>query len=117
VARLYRRLYRQGRWFGLRSQPGETPGEFSEMLWLRIAIVCLPERPMKATARAHRERLISFITRDLHALTLLYERSLFSAEPLESQEKTSALDTWRSLRAHLRHVYCLRLWALCTLHG
>jgi hypothetical protein len=105
VAYIYQRLYRQGRWFGLRSQLGETAGEFSKKLELRIVNVGLPDRPLKAATHTRRERLVGFIARDLSRLTLLYERALFSAEPLGLQEKAVALETWRLLRGNLRRAW------------
>ena len=105
VAYIYRRLYRQGRWFGLRGQPGETAGEFSERLQLRVAKILLPDRTLKASDQARHEGLVGYIARDLHSLTLLYEKSLFSAEPLELQEKAAALETWQSLRGNLRRAW------------
>jgi hypothetical protein len=110
VTHIYRGLYRQGRWFGLHSQPGETAGEFAERLRLRVVKLCLPDRPLKVAIRSRRKRLVGFITGDLHSLTLLYERSLFSAEPLEPQEKAAALELWRSLRGNLRRVWWRRRW-------
>jgi len=114
VAYVYRRLYRQGHWLGLRSQLGETPGEFSERLRLRVANLCLPERPKKATQPARSEQLMNLITRDLHILTQLYERSLFSAEPLAQIEKTNALETWRSLQSNLHRAWWRRWWNILS---
>lgn len=105
VAYVYRRLYHQGRLFGLRSQPCQTPREFSEKFRLRVATFFLSTRPMKASARLRREDLLSFIARDINNLTLLYEQSLFSSVPLGPQEKIKALETWRSLHGHLRHAW------------
>jgi transglutaminase-like putative cysteine protease len=102
VAYVYRRLYRQGLRFRLRSQPGETAGEFSERLRLRVASILLPDRTLKASIRSHREHLVGLIARDLHRLTLLYEKSLFSAESLGLKDKAAALETWKSLRGNLR---------------
>jgi transglutaminase-like putative cysteine protease len=110
VAHIYRRLYRQGCWFRLRSQPGETAGEFADRLRLRVVNMCLPDRPLKAAIRARRERLVGSITDDLHSLTLLYERSLFSAEPLEPQEKANALELWRLLRGNLHRAWWKGGW-------
>jgi transglutaminase-like putative cysteine protease len=105
VAYIYRRLYRQGSWFRLRSQPGQTPGEFSILLQLRIASILESGRTKKPAVQIRREQLCGFITQDLSNLTLLYEQSLFSPEPIVAEDKILALETWRSLQGHLRRAW------------
>jgi transglutaminase-like putative cysteine protease len=107
VTHAYHQLYRRGRWFGLRTERGQTPREFSQSLVLRIASMILPDHPIKPAVRARREGLVASIRRDLQTMTILYERSLFSPEPLNLYDKSITLKTWDGLRTNLRQSWWL----------
>jgi len=86
---IYRRLYREGRFWNLDPAPSRTPGQFAEALCERI-------RPV--ADRQNMERPVHTIMRSTHLLADLYQRDLYSPQPLTKEEQRSAVRSWAELR-------------------
>jgi transglutaminase-like putative cysteine protease len=92
VVVLYRRLYRHGRGLGVFPRQGDTPHEYTAALVLRLAV--LMKRHRWAT-------MLTSAPADIHWLTDLCTRALYSLHRPEAEEREMALHRWSRLRVRL----------------
>jgi hypothetical protein len=92
---IYRRIYRQGRRWGIPPDAARTPHEFS------LALVSRLER---ITASQRMAPLVLLLREDLSDLTLLYTRLLFSPYQPERSDQLRAIRTWMRLRRGLQRM-------------
>jgi hypothetical protein len=97
VTVLYQRLYRFGWRLAVPVETGDTPYEFAAALTRRMTGLA-QDRPLPVV-------LVS--TSQVHWLTDLYVRGLYSSHEPSAAEKAQAIRTWQRLR---RHMWRMWVW-------
>jgi transglutaminase-like putative cysteine protease len=92
VLRLYQRLYRYGRWLGVPPRQGATPREFAAVLGLRLTNLAGGRRW---------SRFLNSAPSEIHWLTDLCTRALYSLHHPQGNEQKQAIQTWSRLRRRL----------------
>ena len=92
VTTIYRRLYRQGRRWGVDADAARTPHEF---------VVAIVSRLEKFVENEGLAPAIATLRIDLDWLTNLYTRLLYSPFPPTHDEHLQAVHTWKRLRQRL----------------
>ncbi len=86
---IYRRLYREGRFWNLGQDPARTPGQFAEALCERI-------RPL--ADRQTMGRPVQAIMQSTRLLADLYQRDVYGPQPVTDAERRDAVRSWADLR-------------------
>lgn len=97
VGTIYQRLWRHGHALAVAPKSGCTPFEFAAQFTGRV----------RELAQGRRWGDASMIVQQVHGLTTLYVRGLYSPRRIDSTEKRQAIGTWRQLRWRL---WLARLW-------
>jgi transglutaminase-like putative cysteine protease len=93
LASIYRRLRRYGRRLAVPMCPGDTPGEFG---------VCLAGSLEGFAGEGLLHELVAAGAKELHWLTELYVRSMYSPRSADPGDQARAIRLWERLRWRLR---------------
>ena len=92
VSMLYRRLYRNGRKIAIAMKRGDTPNEFATSL----------KNSISSTAEGNRwGSSLTPASQEVHQLTDIYSRSIYSTHPPIDKDRNRAIQTWNRLRWRL----------------
>jgi transglutaminase-like putative cysteine protease len=95
ITTIQRRLYRQGRAWGVTANAARTPHEFAGALSHRLERYAGDKRLASTVAALHS---------DVNGLTELYVRLLFSPHALTRAEHLQAIQNWARIRKGLRRI-------------